>query len=99
MIQIINGKKYDTSTADAMGSFNYTTPGDLWYQEETLYRTKKGSYFLFGLGGEGTECSLTNRSGCMPKITPITEAEAREWVEKYLTGPEYIKIFGDVEEA
>jgi len=32
------------------------------------------------------------------KIIPITEDEAKEWVEKYLTVDEYIKIFGECEE-
>ena len=46
MKKIINGKRYDTSTAILIGSARYSH-GDLEYLTEELYRKKTGEFFLY----------------------------------------------------
>ncbi len=94
MRKIINGKKYDTETAKAMGKIHLTI--DLstdWFisWNERLYRKKSGEYFLYGY----------RNTGCRSKeerITPLTEAKAKEWAEKCMEVDEYESVFGEVEE-
>lgn len=102
MKRIINGKKYDTATAKEIGS---ASNGGGWrdfsHWEETLYRKKTGEFFLFGEGGPMTcysvSCGQNSWSGGSA-IRPLTEAEAKEWAERYLDVDDYEEIFGEVEE-
>lgn len=101
MKKIINGKKYDTNTAKALHTMERGTPGDFSYMSETLYIKKTGEYFLHGEGGPMTTYAQSAGQNCWTggeAITPITEAEAREWGEKHMDGDEYEAIFGEVEE-
>lgn len=99
MKKIINGKKYDTETAKAMGYWCNMTYG-LNFVEETLYKKKTGEYFLHGEGGPATKYAeiYENNSSSGEKIIPMTEDEAKDWAEKKLTGDKYEEIFGEVEE-
>ena len=102
MIKIINGKKYDTSTAKNVGEWsNGYYANDFNYCKETLYLKKTGEFFLFGDGGAMSKysesCGTNNWCGSC-EIIPFTEDEAKEWAEEHLTGEKYIEIFGDVEE-
>lgn len=48
MKRIINGKTYDTDTAELVASGdNGCDVGDCWRRNEELYRTKKGAYFIY----------------------------------------------------
>ena len=77
MKKIINGKMYNTETARCMGSwYNNFTPDDLWLTDEHLYQKKTGEFFLYKNGGHGDLCFEG-------KIIPITQQEAREWMEEY----------------
>lgn len=52
MKQVIEGKRYDTATAQEIGSGGGKAyPGDFHYYRESLYLTKKGPFFLAGEGG------------------------------------------------
>ena len=68
--------------------------------EETLYRKKTGEFFLRGSGGARTIYSEPMERGSRgsSRIVPLTEAEAREWLEAYADADKYIEIFGEVEE-
>ena len=47
MKQIINGKTYNTDTAELIATGdNGLYTNDCWYRSEELYRTKKGAYFI-----------------------------------------------------
>lgn len=102
MKQIINGKKYNTETAKEVGRWsNNCSYRDFNYCEETLYRKKTGEYFLYGMGGAMSKYSQScgqNTWSSGEEINPMTESEARDWAEKYLTADEYEEIFGEVEE-
>lgn len=55
MKRYINGKVYDTSTAQEIGSYaNAGNWRDFSHYEETLYRKRTGEYFLHGEGGPMT---------------------------------------------
>lgn len=101
MRKIINGKKYDTETAEALGyCTNDCLPRDFGYVREVLHRKKTGEFFLYGEGGPHTcyAAHCGGNSGYGEQIRPLAEAEARKWAEENLTGEEYEEIFGEVGE-
>ena len=102
MKKIINGKRYDTDTAERVGTWDnghYTS--DFQYCSEDLYRKRSGEYFLHGEGGALSKyaSSSGNGSGWGENIRPLTLAQAQEWAEKHLDGDEYERIFGVVDES
>lgn len=86
MIRIINGKQYDTSTAMEIAKVDNSLPrNDLSWDEETLFRTAKGNWFLVGKGGSGSKYSdktekNTRNSG--KQIIPMSAEEVQAWLEK-----------------
>ncbi len=46
MKKIINGRRYDTATAQEVASDSYGIPGNFEHWTETLYRTQAGAWFL-----------------------------------------------------
>lgn len=87
MKRIINGKRYDTSTAEQVGEYcNGFRLHDWHWLEEKLYRTPKGAYFLHGEGGGLSEY----RSGARgtgwtngQALIPMTDDEAMRWLEEH----------------
>ena len=100
MKKIINGKKYDTDTAKFLLEWGNGHTGFSYCHEE-LYRKKAGEYFLYGSGGAMSKYARSCGDNCQAggsEIVPLTEAKAREWVEKHADADEYEEIFGEVEE-
>jgi hypothetical protein len=104
MKRIIDGVTYDTSTATELCKYENTAVHctDFYYYEETLYRTRSSKYFLLG---EGAACSpysepygSNGRTGAN-KIVPLTEEEARKWLEKF-NAPDEIcpELYADMAE-
>ena len=99
MKKVINGKMYNTESAQLKGRIS---KGESFgYFMEELYQKKTGEFFIYGEGGAMTKysesCGNNNWcGGC--KITPVSEEKAKEWAEEYLDGDEYIEIFGEPEE-
>lgn len=85
MKKIVDGKRYDTETAEEIAYYSndlYTT--DFGWYEETLYRTKNGNWFIAGEGGAMTGYSRPcgNNGSCGGSdIRPLTNNEAKEWLE------------------
>lgn len=84
MIKIINKKRYDTSNATSVASTdNGRTPDDFRHQEETLYLTKNGSWFLHGQGGPlspyGEQRGRNRTEG--EDLRAMTADEAYAWLE------------------
>lgn len=102
MKKIINGKKYDTETARVIGSYdNNMNYSDFRWYEETLYRKKNGEFFMYGEGGglSRYRTCLSNNSFCEGcGIIPMTEDDAKAWVEKHLSYEDYVRIFGEPDE-
>lgn len=102
MKKIIDGKTYNTETVKLPGV--YRTPGlmpdDYFFCREELYRTKKGTYFLYGKGGAMTSYfrEIQGMAVGGDAIQIITEDKAKEWAEHKLSANEYAEIFGEAEE-
>lgn len=101
MKKIIDGKVYDTATAECVGEWNNDYyPNDFNRVDETMYRKKTGEFFLYLSGGPlsryGTESG--NNRGWGEYIRPIDFDAAKQWAEEKLSGDEYEKIFGEVTE-
>ena len=102
MRKVINGKLYNTETAECLGNYCFGHRGDFRRIDESLYRTKKGVFFLCGEGGPLTKykVQVDNNSWCGgSSIILLTEEEAKEWVEDHLYTSDYIEIFGEPEEG
>ena len=102
MKRVINGRLYNTETAKYIG--NYSTDlshDDFNYLDEDLFLKRTGEFFLSGLSGAfGKYAKSTGPNswsgGC--GIIPITEQEAKEWVEMHLDADTYVELFGEPEE-
>lgn len=101
MVKVINTKKYDTQTAKEVGYYeNGYNRNDFNFCSETLYIKKTGEYFLHGEGGPMSSYAVHsgNETSSGEMIKPLNYEQARSWSEKYLSGEDYINIFGDIEE-
>ena len=102
MRKIINGQMYDTEKAECLGSYdNGHCRNNINFYEEELYKTKKGNYFIYENGGSNSKCSIYIGGNYMggSNIYAVSEEKARKWAEKYLGTDDYIRIFGEIEEA
>lgn len=102
MKKIINGKMYNTETAKEVATWsNSYNFDDFNYCEETLYKKKTGEYFLYGMGGALSKYARlcgSNGSGGGSEFVPLSENEAKEWMERYADAEDYIAEFGEAEE-
>lgn len=86
MKKIIDGKKYDTTTAiqicfGLFGKFNNKLV--------TLYQKLNGEFF---------EVHELNEFGFHQWIVPVSKAEAMEFAEQEMSVDEYESVFGEVSE-
>ena len=100
MKKIINGKKYDTTTATNVGEWDNGCYGNFGYCSETLYRKKTGEFFLHGEGGASSRYSSHYGDSCGSgeQIIPLTEEAAMKWAEQRISADAYEAIFGEVAE-
>lgn len=103
MQAIIEGRRYNTDTAEEIASTgsNYGR-GDFRSFEETLYRTKKGNWFLAGEGGPMTHYSrqVGDSTTGGRRIIPMTPSEAKDWLERDGFYAELEKYFAEhIEDA
>ena len=85
MKRIIDGKVYDTETANVVESDEYSTPGDFHHTFQTLYVTKKGSYFFHGGGGPMTEYAVSvgnNSTSGSERIWTAEKEEVVAWLSR-----------------
>ena len=84
MIKVIDGQRYSTDTADNIYSdWNGLGYSDFGYRCTTLYRTKKGVWFIYNEGGAMTgmaEWSGNSATGG-ESITPVDDDDAYEFLE------------------
>ncbi len=104
MKQIINGKSYNTETANKIGHYdNGLGNRDFRNVDESLYVTAKGSFFLAGSGGPMSKYAepCGNMTGGGSGIDPINKNEALLWCETHDIDSDVIEAnFGDmIEEA
>ena len=99
MKKIVNGKVYNTGTAVEIGSFwNGLSVRDFMELEETLYKTRYGSYFLCGEGGPMTKYARSNGDTTWGSrdIIPLSRQEAFEWAQEFLSPEEVLSEFADL---
>jgi hypothetical protein len=86
MKHIIDGKRYDTETADWVAELRSVTCSvtDFGYWKADLHRTPRGRWFLAGKGGGMTMFAEYVGGGYRggEGIIPISEREARERLEQ-----------------
>lgn len=102
MKKIINGKLYNTETAQEVSSYS---TNDSWrdfsHVEETLYKKRTGEYFLFGEGGPASKYARrveSNSWGSGSTIIPLSYDDAKQWAEDHMDADDYMKEFGPVTE-
>jgi len=100
MKKIINGKRYDTETAEMVADDSYSNYGDFEYWSEELYRTKRGNWCLCGEGGAMSRYSRSvgqNETGGGSAIIPLAEGEALAWLEAHTEDSEaYEEYFAGI---
>ncbi|MCH2216477.1 MAG: hypothetical protein MK076_00105 [Flavobacteriales bacterium] len=95
---IIERKSYNTETATKIAEWdNGRYRNDFSAIEETLYKTKKGQYFLHGWGGAATSYAKTfgNSSSEGESIKLLSENEAIDWLSLHGKVDEIEMYFGD----
>ncbi len=98
MKRIINGTRYDTETATAVGTYesnHFTTDFEHW--TATLYISpRKKYYFLHGTGGPMSRYGEPSGNCWVSgeKLEPLSCEEAMRWAEEYLEPEEMDKGFG-----
>lgn len=102
MNKIINGKRYDTETAQYIHRVeNMPDMSNFHWCAETLYRKKTGEFFIYGEGNAASKYARsigTNSWGSGERIMPMSYSEAKEWAEEHMTADEYENIFGVIDE-
>lgn len=103
MNKIINGKRYNTETAEFIGEYaNTYNYSDFNYVCEKLYRKKTGEFFLYGEGGPMSDYAVYsggNNWSSGAKIMPLSIDEAKKWGEENLDGDVYESLFEIEEEG
>jgi len=98
---VIDKKVYNTKTATEIAE-DYNTPdqGNFHYCSETLYRTKKGAYFLFGEGGALSKYAehFPGGSSGGSEIIPFSDDEAAEWLAEHGFTEKLLECFPDYAE-
>jgi hypothetical protein len=87
MKRVIDGKVYNTKTAECIGDWDNGCYGnDLDACEESLYKTKKGQFFVAGSGGPRSKYSQSSGSNSWSGgegMALLSEAEALAWCEDH----------------
>lgn len=87
MRQVIDGKLYDTETAEQLHDWDNGRFGnDFRRRSKTLYRTSKGGLFLHHDGGPMTDMAVSVGSsgyGGSESIEPISERDAIRFLESH----------------
>jgi hypothetical protein len=101
MRKTIQGTTYDTETAVRVAHAESDHGrNDFKWWDETLYKTRKGGWFLHGQGNAmscyGRRCGRDFTEG--QKIVPMDKIEARHWLARY-SKPEAYRAYFTPDEA
>ena len=99
--KVINGKAYDTTTAERVALIEFKNLGrsDFHWERTDIYKTEKGQWFIAGEGGACSSWSSRDPDGGANEgygITLLDPDEAREMLE-YADGP--IESYFEIEEG
>jgi len=101
MKKVIDGKLYDTETAEEICGYSFGNGGDFERVDETLYRTKKGIFFIAGSGGCQSKYARATEPGWVGGgggIVTVAAAEALKFAEVHGEADTIAKFF-KIEEA
>jgi len=99
---VIDRKKYNWKEATLVARMeNEHNCSDFRFEEEELYRTKKGNWFMYGRGGALSKYSQPcgNGSSNGSAWEALEDYEAQDWLEENGFNDEILKYFPDIEEA
>ena len=101
MKKIIGGKRYDTTTAKLVGTYDTGYIGGFYRRYEKLYLKATGEFFLAWGGGAKTQRASRTIDGYLSGegILPLTLDEAREWAGEHLTQAEVEELFAIPDEG
>lgn len=104
MKKIIDGKRYDTETAEWLCDISqpYISRNDTTFDNTNLYRSPKGQYFVSGEGGARSCWAKPhgeNGRGPGRGLRLIEETEARRLFELHGDQERYAEVFGEPEEG
>jgi len=88
MIKVIDGKRYNTDTAEHVyGHDNGRGSSDFRWRTKDLYRTKSGAWFLVHEGGPLTDmaCQVAGGLGYGEDLEAITENDAYGFLQAHST--------------
>ncbi len=99
MKKVIEGKLYDTETADLICEYSYGRSSDFRYLYEALYKTTKGQWFIAYDGGAQSKYAADYGDGIggSEGIKLVDEDDARRFVEQNGNADDFEKAFGPVE--
>jgi len=87
MIQVIDGKRYNTETAESIHEHsNGHFVGDFRFRTKDLMRTKLGAWFLHHVGGAMSDMSVNvgnNGRGGSEDIEPVSDDDAYGFLESH----------------
>ena len=102
MKRIIDGKTYNTETAEFIAEWsNGLGYSDFRNCEESLYKTKKGAFFIAGEGGAMSRWSRPcgKMTGGGDGIRVLTTDEALAWCENHEIDTDTIAAHFEIEEG
>jgi hypothetical protein len=105
MRKVIEGKVYDTTTAEYICDVTPTSgmsQSDFRWEDTDLYRTKKGTFFIAGKGGPLTRwAERTGNNGRTggSGLVIVDDTTARSMVEQFADEATYNSTFGEPEEG
>lgn len=101
MKKIIEGKRYDTDTANLVASWDNGKFGDFGFIEEALYRKRTGEYFIHGEGGAQTRYAQAygDSWGGGEQIMPVSYDKAISWAQEHMSADAFEEHFGAVGEG
>ncbi len=100
MKRIVDGRMYNSETADLVGSLSRGGTSDFQYERTGLYRTKRGQFFLAGEGGAlsrwGRQAPF-DRNGLIggEGVLPLDPKDALDFAEKADVDAELIAVYFD----
>jgi hypothetical protein len=100
--KVIEGKVYNTETADLIADAGYSNGGDFQYWYEELYITQKGQFFLYGEGGPMSRYGRSvgnNTTSGSSNIQLYSKEEAFQWCEENDIEADVIAEYFEIEEG
>ena len=91
MLKIIDGKRYNTETAEqVLFHNNGKYQNDFGYRSTTLFRTNNGAWFIRHYGGPFTDMATSagNGLGWGEELEPVSDDAAFKFLQSHSDYPE-----------